>query len=72
MSHLPQYQTIPEIEPVRTELGSACELAQLELARRSEDAYEEGASKATAALFAGMLMGSGSTVLMMWLVTLIF
>ena len=82
MSHLPQYQTIPEIGPIRTELAPASELGdgehcraeyslQLELARRREDAYE-GTSNATAALFAGLLMGSFSTALTIWLVTLVF
>jgi hypothetical protein len=82
MSHLPQYQTVPEMELIRTELGSACESGnddggmnnwlQLELARRREDGYDEGAPKATVALFAGLLIGSGSTALLIWFVTLVF
>ena len=44
---------------------------KLELARRHNDGYEAGASTATAALFAGMLMGAGSTALMIWLATLV-
>jgi hypothetical protein len=44
---------------------------KMELARRHDDGYQAGASTATAALFAGMLMGAGSTALMIWLATLV-
>lgn len=81
MSHLHQYLTLAEIEPIQTAVGSS-ELGdgdtrtdnalQLELDRLHADCYDEGAFKATAALFAGLLMGSGSTALIIWLVTLAF
>lgn len=81
MSHLRQYQTLAEMEPFQAELGSfelrdgdtrTDNALQLELDRLRADCYDEGAFKATAALFAGLLMGSGSTALMIWLVTLAF
>lgn len=36
-----------------------------------ERGYDEGASSATAALFAGLLIGAGSTALALWLAALI-
>lgn len=43
----------------------------VEGARRHDDGDEERASSATAALFAGLLMGAGSTALIIWLATFV-
>ena len=68
--------------PIRSQLGPVTDVGnadscgtdaelKLELARRHDAGYEEGASCATAALFAGLFMGAGSTALMIWLATLV-
>jgi hypothetical protein len=44
----------------------------MQLAARRADGYKEEASSATPALFAGMLMGAGSTALILWLAALMF
>jgi hypothetical protein len=65
-----------------TEMGSTAVVANadhcgadgesnLELARRYDDGYEQGASNAAAALFAGLFIGAGSTAMMIGLAALI-
>lgn len=67
----PVSQLVPVIDVRNADtFGTGAEL-NLELARRCQDAYEEGASSAATALFAGLLIGAGSTALMIWLATLV-
>jgi hypothetical protein len=49
--------------------GADAEL-NLELTRRYDDGYEQGASNAAAALFAGLFIGAGSTAMMIGLAAL--
>jgi hypothetical protein len=73
------YRTLPATEQSPTALqtvsaptGSRADAFWMRAERRHSDRYEDGASATTAALFAGMLMGAGSTALMIWLTTLVF
>jgi hypothetical protein len=78
-THLRDFRILPATEPMRTELQPVSKPTdarmeawlKTEFARRHDDGYRAGASNATAALFAGMLMGAGSTALMIRLTTLI-
>jgi len=73
-----QNRSVPATDLVRTEQPPDRSLAdaptdsklKLQLARRYDDGYEEGASNATAALFAGLLIGAGSSAFMIWVATL--
>lgn len=82
-SNLSQYRTLGAMEPTGAELAPVIDVTnansggmdadlKLQLARRLEDEYQEGAPSAAAALFSGLFIGSASTALMIWVASLLF
>lgn len=71
-THLRRYRTLCATEASRRQPLPVSDGLDLENARRQDDGYERGESAGTAALFAGLFLGAGSTALMFWLGMLVF